>query len=135
VVKVVVVFSYDDDDDDYDDCAYCDGMMYNTHCRNHHHLLSSPFTPFSNRDPAHAKYKGFFHGVKTIIAEEKLGGIYRGLAPTIAKVATAQATRFGVFQVIGTQVKLDNPFKSAAAGAFAGGVSVVLFQVRRRRRK
>lgn len=83
------------------------------------------------RDPAHAKYKGFFHGVKTIVAEERLGGIYRGLGATVAKVATAQATRFGVFTVIGTKVKLDSPMKSAAAGAFAGGISVVLFQVGR----
>ena len=74
------------------------------------------------------KYNGFFHGVKTIVAEEKLGGVYKGLLPTIFKVSTAQATRFGVFQVIGDYVKLDSPLKSAGAGAFAGGISVLLFQ-------
>jgi len=74
------------------------------------------------------KYKGFFHGVKTIVSEEKIGGVYKGLFPTILKVSTAQATRFGVFQVIGDYMKLDHPLKSAGAGAFAGGVSVLLFQ-------
>jgi hypothetical protein len=31
--------------------------------------------------------------VKTIVQEERLAGIYRGLVPTVAKVSTAQATR------------------------------------------
>jgi solute carrier family 25 citrate transporter 1 len=39
------------------------------------------------------KYKGFFHGVATIVKEEKIGGVYKGLVPTILKVSTAQATR------------------------------------------
>jgi hypothetical protein len=46
------------------------------------------------------QYKSFFHGVKTIVGEYGLSGIYKGLFPTVIKVATAQATRFGVFQYI-----------------------------------
>ena len=88
-------------------------------------LIDDQFRPGKN------KYNGFFHGVKTIVQEEKLSGIYKGLAPTVAKVATAQATRFGVFSMIKEVVPLDNPLKSAAAGAFAGGFSVLLFQVRK----
>jgi solute carrier family 25 citrate transporter 1 len=54
-------------------------------------------------------------------------GIYAGLAPTILKVATAQGTRFGVFQVLPAEYR-KTPLGAAACGAFAGGVSVILFQ-------
>lgn len=46
------------------------------------------------------KYNSFVHGVKSIISEYGFGGIYKGVVPTIIKVSTAQATRFGVFNVI-----------------------------------
>lgn len=73
------------------------------------------------------KYRNFFHGVRTIVGEFGLLGIYKGVAPTIVKVATAQATRFGVFQLIPPESR-NTPIKAACAGAFAGGVSVLLFQ-------
>ena len=46
------------------------------------------------------KYRNFFHGVRTIVSEYGFMGIYKGVVPTIVKVSTAQATRFGVFQMI-----------------------------------
>jgi len=73
------------------------------------------------------RFQGFFHGVRTIVAEEGLVGCYQGLLPTILKVATAQGTRFGVFNVIPSSYR-KTPIGTAACGAFAGGVSVVLFQ-------
>ncbi|KAL1529044.1 hypothetical protein AB1Y20_000007 [Prymnesium parvum] len=73
------------------------------------------------------RFKGFFHGVRTIVAEEGLIGCYQGLLPTILKVATAQGTRFGVFNVIPSTYR-KTPVGTACCGAFAGGVSVVLFQ-------
>jgi len=73
-------------------------------------------------DGSPPKFHGFFHGVKTIVAEEGFGGIYHGLNPTILKVATAQATRFGIFNVIPAEYR-KTPAGSAASGAFAGGVS------------
>lgn len=73
------------------------------------------------------KYKSFYHGVKTIVAEQGFAGIYKGVAATIIKVSTAQGTRFGVFNVIPAD-KRDTPAKAALSGAFAGGVSVLLFQ-------
>lgn len=73
------------------------------------------------------KYKSFFHGVRTIIGEQGFVGIYKGLFPTIIKVSTAQATRFGVFNVIPAENR-NTPMKAALSGAFAGGVSVLLFQ-------
>lgn len=73
------------------------------------------------------RFQGFFHGVSTIVKESGFSGIYAGLAPTILKVATAQGTRFGVFNFIPGEYR-TGPFGSAVSGAFAGGVSVILFQ-------
>ncbi len=73
------------------------------------------------------QYNGFFHGVKTIVGESGFTGIYQGLSPTILKVATAQGTRFGVFNFIPAENR-KTALGSAVSGAFAGGVSVLLFQ-------
>lgn len=73
------------------------------------------------------RFNGFFHGVSTIIKEEGYAGVYAGVAPTIFKVATAQATRFGVFHYIPAEYR-KGALGAAASGAFAGGVSVILFQ-------
>jgi len=73
------------------------------------------------------RFKGFFHGVKTIVSEEGFAGIYHGLSPTILKVATAQATRFGVYMYIPADYR-KTPLGSACSGAFAGGFSVIIFQ-------
>jgi solute carrier family 25 (mitochondrial citrate transporter), member 1 len=73
------------------------------------------------------QYRSFFHGIKTIVGEYGLSGVYRGVVPTVIKVSTAQATRFGVFQCIPSEQR-NTPIRAAASGAFAGGVSVLLFQ-------
>lgn len=73
------------------------------------------------------QYKSFFHGVKSITSEFGIGGVYKGVVPTILKVSTAQATRFGVFQLIPAE-KRNTPISAALSGAFAGGVSVLIFQ-------
>lgn len=51
-----------------------------------------------SRPPAERKYRGFFHGVRTIVAEQGLAGVYHGLLPTVLKQATNQAIRWLVFQ-------------------------------------
>jgi solute carrier family 25 citrate transporter 1 len=38
-----------------------------------------------SRAPADRRYKGFFHGVTTIVREQGFGGIYKGLTATILK--------------------------------------------------
>ncbi len=38
-----------------------------------------------SREPKDRLYKGFFHGVRTIVATDGLGGIYQGLSATILK--------------------------------------------------
>ena len=49
------------------------------------------------RAPAERKYKGFFHGVRTIVGEQGLGGVYKGLTATILKQSSNQAIRWVVF--------------------------------------
>lgn len=77
--------------------------------------------------PEGPRYRNFFHGVKSIVSEQGLSGAYKGVFPTIIKVSTAQATRFGVFNFISPEMR-NTPIKAAASGAFAGGFSVLLFQ-------
>ena len=38
-----------------------------------------------SRSPSERRYKGFFHGVRTIIHEQGVGGVYKGLTATIMK--------------------------------------------------
>ncbi|GAB5371681.1 hypothetical protein AAMO2058_001600700 [Amorphochlora amoebiformis] len=73
------------------------------------------------------RFRGFFHGVATIIREEGLAQCYRGLFPTILKVSTAQATRFGIFNALPADYR-KTPWGAALCGAFAGGCSVLAFQ-------
>jgi len=73
------------------------------------------------------RFKGFFHGVSTIIREEGAAQCYKGLAPTIVKVSTAQATRFGIFNALPAEWR-KTPWGAAGCGALAGGISVILFQ-------
>jgi len=79
------------------------------------------------KDGGPPKYNSFYHGVRSIVHEYGFNGIYKGLLPTIIKVSTAQGTRFGVFQLIPPEQR-NTPIKAAVSGAFAGGVSVLLFQ-------
>ena len=48
--------------------------------------------------PANRKYRGFFHGVRTIIAQQGLSGIYKGLTSTIMKQASNQGIRWLVYE-------------------------------------
>jgi solute carrier family 25 citrate transporter 1 len=49
------------------------------------------------RAPADRKFRGFFHGVATIVREQGISGTYKGLTATILKQSTNQAIRWLVF--------------------------------------
>jgi solute carrier family 25 citrate transporter 1 len=78
------------------------------------------------------KYKGFFHGIFIIIKTEGIGGIYRGLFPTILKQSTNQGTRFLVYDRLKNFVQGGDPnapfgvIKSVLCGGGAGFVSVMV---------
>jgi solute carrier family 25 citrate transporter 1 len=85
-----------------------------------------------DRNSPSPKYKGLVHGTKTIIAEEGIGGIYRGLGPVMARQGANSAVRFTCYSYFKTALqnwrdKGDEPLPSAhtfAAGAMAGIVTV-----------
>jgi len=72
------------------------------------------------------RFNGFFHGVYTIARQDGLPQMYRGVVPTVLKVSTAQATRFGVFQAIPSEYRAGR-VRTALSGAFAGFLSVIAF--------
>jgi len=78
------------------------------------------------------KYTGSFDATRKILATEGLGGIYRGVVPTIAKQGSNQMIRFPIQQIYFKLFFGDNPEKKAnpwlngLSGAAAGGTSVIL---------
>lgn len=45
-------------------------------------------------------YKGMFHALKEIVAKEGLGGLYKGLFPSLVKSAPAGAVTFVAYEYI-----------------------------------
>lgn len=73
------------------------------------------------------KYKGFIHGVSSIVKEQGFSGIYKGLFPTIIKQGSNQAIRFVVFDKTLHYIaggKEVNSLHTMFAGAVAGAASV-----------
>merc|ERR1712046_335939 len=74
------------------------------------------------------KYRNLFHGIKTIMGDTGLGGIYKGYLPTLMKQSSNQGIRFVVYtdtskalsSYIETKVICD-----LIAGGFAGFCSVM----------
>ncbi|XP_039968423.1 putative tricarboxylate transport protein, mitochondrial [Bactrocera neohumeralis] len=79
---------------------------------------------------ANPQYRGFFHGVSTIVKQEGLGGVYKGLTPTILKQGSNQAIRFFVMESLKDLYKRGDHEKTVpklvvgAFGAIAGAASV-----------
>ncbi|EDW80791.1 uncharacterized protein Dwil_GK11377 [Drosophila willistoni] len=82
-----------------------------------------------NRSP-NPKYRGLFHGVTEIVKAEGIGGIYKGLLPTMVKQGTNQAIRFCVLFALKDMYTGNDPNKSVPKlgvgifGAIAGAISV-----------
>jgi len=79
---------------------------------------------------ANPKYRGFGHGVVSIVRAEGFRGIYQGLTATILKQGSNQAIRFGVMTTLCNWYTKNDPNKSTGVlmkglfGAFAGAASV-----------
>ncbi|KAI8340298.1 citrate transporter [Chlamydoabsidia padenii] len=83
-----------------------------------------------DRNNAVPKYHGLVHGTTTIIKEEGISGVYRGLGPVVARQGANSAVRFSsysyfksVFQQWHGGDKLPSTY-TFAAGALAGIVTV-----------
>ncbi|XP_072475133.1 tricarboxylate transport protein, mitochondrial-like isoform X2 [Notamacropus eugenii] len=76
------------------------------------------------------RYQGFIHGIRAIVQQEGLHGIYQGLTATIIKQASNQAIRFSTMTSLRNWYQGDNPkkeinpFITAIFGIAAGAASV-----------
>jgi len=76
------------------------------------------------------RYRGFFHGMKVILSENGIAGIYKGLFPTILKQSTNQAIRFFVYNNITNSLKGEDKNRKLTmveiffSGVLAGAASV-----------
>jgi len=79
---------------------------------------------------ANPQYRGFFHGVKHIVAAEGIMGTYRGLTATMMKQGSNQAIRFYVMETCKDWYRGGDPTKPVPKllvgvfGGFAGACSV-----------
>lgn len=86
----------------------------------------------SDQNSKTPKYNGLVHGVRTMIAEEGIRGIYKGLLATILKQSMNQGARFTVYDAVIRLLKGSDPNKpmgvleTAVAGAVAGAFSVYI---------
>jgi len=80
---------------------------------------------------ANPQFKGFFHGVRCIIAKEGLAGTYKGITPTIMKQGSNQAIRFYVMETLKDWYRDGDPKKNVPKlvvgvfGGLAGAASVL----------
>ncbi|XP_043846451.1 tricarboxylate transport protein, mitochondrial-like [Dromiciops gliroides] len=83
-----------------------------------------------NQTSGNARYQGFIHGIREIVREQGLQGIYQGLTATIVKQGSNQAIRFFTMTSLRNWYQGDNsqkkisPFITATFGMAAGAASV-----------
>ncbi|GBP55735.1 Tricarboxylate transport protein, mitochondrial [Eumeta japonica] len=76
------------------------------------------------------RFRGFFHGVRMIVREEGIGGVYKGVTATIMKQGSNQMIRFFVMESLrdwykgGDRNKPVPKYAVAFFGAVAGAASV-----------
>mmetsp|Transcript_48744 Transcript_48744/g.95595 ORF Transcript_48744/g.95595 Transcript_48744/m.95595 type:complete len:297 (+) Transcript_48744:32-922(+) len=79
---------------------------------------------------ANPRYRGLFHGVRTMVAEDGIGSIYKGLGPTMARQGFNQAIRFTIFDNLNRMYTSTGREKTATSsfvcGMGAGFISVYL---------
>lgn len=79
---------------------------------------------------AKPRFRGFYHGLSTIIREQGIKGTYQGLTATIGKQGSNQAIRFYVMESLKDWYREGDPRKpvpkliTGLMGGFAGACSV-----------
>ena len=58
-----------------------------------------------DQNSANPKYKGFAHGVREIVREYGIGGVYKGVTATIIKQGSNQAIRFYVMESLKSEYR------------------------------
>ncbi|GIY82705.1 tricarboxylate transport protein, mitochondrial [Caerostris extrusa] len=84
----------------------------------------------NDQQSANPRYRGFFHGVREIVKQQGLRGVYQGGTATIMKQGSNQAIRFFVMESLKDWYRGGDPNKSVNKlivgmfGAVAGAASV-----------
>ncbi|KAG8176945.1 hypothetical protein JTE90_013622 [Oedothorax gibbosus] len=84
----------------------------------------------NDQQSANPRYRGFLHGVREIIKQQGIRGVYQGVTPTIIKQGSNQAIRFFVMESLkdwhrgGDPNKKVNKLLVGLFGAVAGAASV-----------
>jgi len=80
---------------------------------------------------ANPQYKGFFHGLRTIVAQEGISGTYKGLTATMMKQGSNQMIRFYVMETLKDKYRGGDSsvyipkYIVGLMGGFAGACSVL----------
>ncbi len=82
-----------------------------------------------DQNSATPRYKGMVHGVRTIVGEEGIASIYKGVVPTMMKQGTNQMVRFAIYgrikeYITGGNTHMIPLWQSLLSGSLAGFVSV-----------
>lgn len=83
-----------------------------------------------DQNSANPQYRGLFHGVTTMVRNEGLGAIYKGVVPTMCKQGGNQMVRFSAYNVLqdllkgGDSSKDLGPTAAFACGSASGIMSV-----------
>jgi len=86
----------------------------------------------ADTNSAKPRFNGLAHGISTIVKEEGIAGIYKGVMPTIAKQMGNQSIRFTTYEFLKKAIIARNPGQPVPAwqmllcGGTAGFVSVLL---------
>ena len=64
---------------------------------------------------ANPKFRGFFHGMKTILKEQGIRGTYQGVTATIIKQGSNQAIRFYVIESLKDWYREGDPKKTVSS--------------------
>ncbi|XP_013109637.1 mitochondrial basic amino acids transporter [Stomoxys calcitrans] len=84
------------------------------------HPLDTVKVHLQTQDPKSPKYNGTWHCIRTIVAQDKISGLYRGITSPMGGVGFVNAIVFGVYGNV--QRSRTDP-DSLASHALAGGVA------------
>lgn len=84
------------------------------------HPLDTVKVHLQTQDPKNPKYKGTWHCMRTIVAKDRVSGLYRGITSPMGGIGFVNAIVFGVYGNV--QRSRKDP-ESLASHALAGGIA------------
>lgn len=85
------------------------------------HPLDTVKVHLQTQDPINPKYKGTWHCMRTIVAQDKMVGLYRGITSPMAGIGFVNAITFGIYgNVQRTRTDPDSLTSHGLAGGVAG---------------